>query len=56
MEIERVKADLRAHRDAEKEKEQNLYKALDKYNPKNKPPSPSTVLQNYDRPGPFPVN
>ena len=57
MEIEKVKADLRAHRDAEKEKEQNLYKALDKYNPNNnKAPSPATVLQNYDRPGPFPAN
>ncbi len=43
-EIEKVKADLIAHRDSEREKEQNLYKALDKYNPNNKQPSPGTVL------------
>jgi hypothetical protein len=55
MEIEKVKAELKASRDAEKEKEMQLFQALDKYNPKNNGPSPSEVLQKYDKPGPFPT-
>ena len=51
-EIERVKHEIKAQRDAERAKEQNLFAALDKYNP-SKVPSPMDVLQSYNTPGGF---
>ena len=42
-EIERVKAEIKAQREAERAKEQNLFAALDKYNPV-KAPSPMELL------------
>lgn len=42
-EIERVKAEIKAQREAERAKEQSLFNALDKYNPV-KAPSAMEVL------------
>jgi hypothetical protein len=44
-EIERVKAELKAHREAEKMQEQNLFTAMNKYSTA-KPPNPPV----YEKP------